>query len=84
MYDSNWDELPYFISTSMTAFATLFLEQFDADVLLGQIAYKQKINIYNYHHKYEQVGKSQTMKRAPSCIDVEDDYAPSHVDPKRY
>lgn len=35
MYDSIWDELPYFISTSMTAFATSFMEQFDADVLLG-------------------------------------------------
>ena len=42
IYDSNWDELPYFISTLMTAFATSFMEQFDAD---GQIAYKQKADI---------------------------------------
>ena len=84
MYDSNWDELPYFISTSMTAFATSFMEQFDADLLLGQIAYKQKADIYNYCHKYEQVEKSQTMRNVPSSIGDEDDSDSSHTDPQMY
>ena len=84
MYDSNWDELPYFISTSMTAFATSFMEQFDADLLLGQIAYKQKADIYNYYHKYEQVEKSQTMRHVPSSIGDKDDSDSSHTDPQRY
>ena len=84
IYDSNWDELPYFMSTSMTAFMTSFMEEFDADLLLGQIAYKQKADIYNYYHKYEQVGRSQTMRHVPSSIDDEDDSISSHTDPQRY
>ena len=35
LYESNWDELPYFVSSNKTAFTTRFLEKFDADILLG-------------------------------------------------
>ncbi len=55
--DSNWTELPYFVSTSKTGFAMAFLERFDAELLLGQISYKQKSDIYNYYHKYERIQK---------------------------
>ena len=68
----------------MTAFATSFMEQFDADLLLGQIAYKQKADIYNYYHKYEQMEKNQTMRHAPSSIDDEDDSDSSNTDRQRY
>lgn len=53
--DSNWAELPYFLST---AFATAFLNKFDVELLLGQISYKQKSEIYNFYHKYEKVKKN--------------------------
>lgn len=54
VYDVNWADLPYFVSSNKTAFATKFLERFDAEILLGQISYKQKSDIYNYYNKYEQ------------------------------
>lgn len=57
--DSNWAELPYFISTSKTGFATAFLQKFDAELLIGQISYKQKADIYNFYHKYEKVQKKK-------------------------
>lgn len=50
--DNNWAELPYFISTSKTGFSTTLLEKFDAELLLGQLSYKQKADIYNFYHKY--------------------------------
>ena len=56
-YDSDWDKLPYFLSTSMTAFGMSFLYKFDAELLIGQISYKQKCDIYNYVHKYDKKGK---------------------------
>lgn len=56
VYDSNWADLPYFVSTSKTAFSTAFLERFDAEILIGQVSYKQKSDIHNYY-KYETVTK---------------------------
>ena len=54
IYDDNWADLPYFVSTSMTA---NFLEKFDAEILIGQVSYQQRCDIYNYHHKYETTSK---------------------------
>lgn len=59
--DNNWAELPYFISTSKTGFSTTLLEKFDAELLLGQLSYKQKADIYNFYHKYERVVKKTSI-----------------------
>lgn len=66
--DSNWAELPYFISTSKTGFATAFLQKFDTELLIGQISYKQKADIYNVYHKYEKV-----QKKKPTKLFIEED-----------
>ena len=47
-YDSDWADLPYFISSQETVFASLFLKKMDADLLIGQVSYRQKADIYNY------------------------------------
>lgn len=59
-YDDNWKELPYFVSTNMTAFEVSFLHRYEAELLLGQITYKQKCDTYNYIHKYEQKKKGSS------------------------
>ena len=41
----------------MTAFETKFLKILSADIFLGQISYKQKAEIYNYTHGYDQSTK---------------------------
>ena len=51
-YDSDWEGLNYFISSSETAFELCMLRNFDGELLLGQISYSQKAEIYNYSKGY--------------------------------
>ena len=56
-YSSNWSSLTYFISSQETAFEMKLLRQFDIDLLIGQISYKQKANIYNILNDYDTTRK---------------------------
>ena len=71
--DSNWNVLPYFVSTSKTCFSMAFLEKFDAELLLGQVSYKQKCDIYNYYHKYEVTKKCSIKASQALSHDSDDD-----------
>ena len=57
-YDSDWSDLPYFVSTHKTAFETKILVTFNGELLIGQISYKQRSDIYNYIHFYENLQKT--------------------------
>ena len=50
-YDHNWQSLPYFMSSQETAFTMDMLQRFDAEILIGQISYKQRADIYNKIHR---------------------------------
>ena len=65
IYDDNYYTLPYFMSTSMTAFQTTILKGFTAQMLIGQLSYKQKAEIYNYCHRYESKLKKNIPGRLP-------------------
>ena len=69
-YDEDCLDLPYFLSTQMTAFETKLLHSLSAEILLAQISYKQRADIYNYTHGYDSV-----IKKGPntSQISHEDD-----------
>ena len=41
----------------MTAFATGMLTTLSAEILLGQMSYRQKADIYNYIHGYDAATK---------------------------
>lgn len=56
-YDDNWAQMTYFISSSETAFELKMLIKFDAELLLGQISYTQKADIYNYSNNYDITSK---------------------------
>ena len=71
--DSNWAELPFFVSTHKTGFSLSFLQKFDAELLLGQVSYKQKSDIYNYYHKYEKMEKQLSRGHAKMMEGHEDD-----------
>ena len=60
-YDTNWKDLPYFVSSRETAFETKMLSQLDAEILIGVLSYKQRAEIYNYVHDYEQLSKEDIM-----------------------
>lgn len=49
-----------------------FLEKFDAELLLGQVSYKQKCDIYNYYHKYE-ITKKCSIKASQALFRDSDD-----------
>ena len=51
-YDANWAQHKYFVSSSETAFELEMLKRFDAELLIGQISYNQKAEIYNYFNAY--------------------------------
>ena len=57
VYDENWFELPYFLSTNQTAFEMKLLERFDVELLIGELSYKQKSEIYNCVNGYDDVQK---------------------------
>ena len=70
-YDANWAEHKFFVSSSETAFELTLLRKFDADLLLGQLSYSQKAEIYNDNHGYPVLPKKcSTLTRAELPIQV--------------
>lgn len=60
VYDRDCLDLPFFLSTNMTAFETRMLQKFSGEILLGQLTYRQKCDIYNYTHQYNSGLKKKT------------------------
>lgn len=56
-YDPDWEKYPYFVSTSQTAFELALLKRFDFELLIGEISYKQKSEIYNCINGYDNTRK---------------------------
>lgn len=52
-YSEKWNYLKYMISSQETAFELNFLRKFDAELLIGQVSYSQKADIYNYQNGYD-------------------------------
>lgn len=52
IFNQDWAALPYFLSSSETGFSLELLWQLDANILIGQMSFKQQADIYNYVHKY--------------------------------
>lgn len=69
VYEDDCLDLPYFLSTHMTAFDTAFLSSLSAEILLGQISYKQKADIFNYLH-----GCDLAAKKGAKSLDEKDRY----------
>lgn len=70
-YDADWEKLQYFISSQETAFEVSMLQKFDFELLIGQLSYKQRAEIYNATHGYEAIKKkcSTASKLEDSDID---------------
>lgn len=49
-YDHDWSSNPYFMSTRETAFCMELLRRLDKEILIGQISYKQRAELYNDIH----------------------------------
>ena len=66
-YNSDCLMLPYFLSSQETGFETAFLKQFDIELLIGQMSYYQKADIYNVTKEYDTTKK----KSSTSQMDTE-------------
>lgn len=58
-FNSEWQTLPYFVSSRETVFSMSLIRRFDSEVLLGQLSFKQCADIYNHLHSY---GPSTVIK----------------------
>lgn len=70
-YDDNWEDHKYFLSSQETGFELAMLKRFDGELLIGQVSYHQKAEIYNMVHEYG-VPKKQcsTLKLPlPDCAE---------------
>ena len=52
-FNSDWESLPYFVASSLTAFALHMLRQVDSEILIGLLSYKQIADIFNHVHFQE-------------------------------
>ena len=50
--DSNWEQLPYFMSSWESAFSLSLMKRFNAEVVVGQLSFKLCAEVYNYIHNY--------------------------------
>lgn len=50
-YNEDCTQLSYFVSTRETAISLSLLKRLDVEVLIGQISYKQRAEIYNEVHR---------------------------------
>ena len=79
IYDDEYSELPYFVSSNMTAFETKLLYQLTAEILLGHISYRQRSDIYNYVHGCDSARKQCNQPTAHARLLKSDRYMFVHV-----
>lgn len=71
-YNFDWHSLPYFISSKETGFSMDMLKRLDAEILIGQLSYKQRADIYNEVHTYgcaQDQLPSKYVKIVEPCIE---------------
>ena len=62
IFTENWSSVQYFISSRDTTFSLDTLRCLDANVLIGQISFKQQADIYNYTHGYSKSEAKMTSR----------------------
>lgn len=67
VYDDDFSQLPYFVSSHMTVFQTKLLCHLTAEMLLGQISYRQRSDIFNYVHGRDAAKKQSTQAFPREC-----------------
>jgi len=63
-YDKNCLDLPYFVSSAMTAISSRILRSLSAEILLSQTSYTQRTDVYNYFHGYDGAIAKSTFSTA--------------------
>ena len=61
-YDQDWSTLPYFMSSRETAISMDMLRRLDKEILIGQVSYKQRADIYNDVHGYDRKVEMEAIR----------------------
>ena len=54
LFNDNWRDLEYFVSSSLTVFSMSMLKRIDIEIVIGQLSYKQIADIFNHVHACQQ------------------------------
>ena len=46
-----WSSLPFFMTSRETAFTMEMMKRLDKEILIGQLSYKQRADLYSYIHE---------------------------------
>lgn len=60
-YNNDWFLLDYFVSSRETAFSITVLQNCKAQILIGQLSFKQLADLYNYKHNYDTEGDARLV-----------------------
>ena len=71
-YDAEWKTYKYFLSSQETGIELSMLQKFDVELLIGQVSYKQKADIYNIYNGYDTTIKKCTKQVSESAQVSED------------
>jgi hypothetical protein len=52
IFNDDWKDLTYFVSSSLTAFSLSMLKRIDIEIIIGQLSYKQIADIFNHVHSF--------------------------------
>ena len=52
VFNPEWASLPFFVSSRESVFSMTLLEQFNAEIIVGQLSFKQCADVYNFLHEY--------------------------------
>ena len=63
-YDDEWLTYTYFLSSQETGFKLSMLQKFDVKLLIGQVSYKQKADIYNVYNGYDATKKERKKRNS--------------------
>ncbi len=54
VFNKDWNDLPFFVSSRETAFSMRLLHRFNAQIVMGQLSFKQCADVYNFFNNYPQ------------------------------
>ena len=52
LFNTNWESLPYFVSSRETVLSMRLMQHFNANIVIGQLSFKQCADVYNFLHNY--------------------------------
>lgn len=69
-YNTDWQSLKYFVSSSLTAFSLNMLKRMDIEIVIGQLSYKQIAEVFNLFTHQHQIISNKVSSRCVGKVDT--------------